>query len=469
MASQKFHDGGGTGPFSFSFPSLEQSDIKVTVDGQQESAFQINNYNSTTGGEITIPGGTASGTQNVRIYRQTEPEKLSATFVAGSSIAANDLNNCNKQTLFLADEIRTSINNLALGNTGSAIQISGSNIADSSISSSKIVDLQVKAVDLSSHTSDDNERAVTTDHIRDNAVTTAKISDDNVTADKLKDSASTDSDRAVTTNHIRDGAVTDAKLATISGTKISPDFGGQGIVTTGGLNSGAITSTGSISGTHGNFNGEVYIGGPTGTAADTRFLDTHISTTHAFHIRATAAGDQDPHNVICSFGHDGTVGTVSANRFNGNANGPAWYMTHPKANNDTSEFSVARNTDTIISNYQTNESGSYPEGGLSTSNGSFTVPTGRAGMYVLIAGVIIINLDSNDDLNVFFFKNGSKLTPVGENNSPANDVQTGASIVRLGNFAEGDVIQAGVRHAHGSTALNLQGSNCYFGGFRLAL
>ena len=436
MASQQFYDGGsGISSFDYNFPSLKDSDIKVTVDGEPVTAFSISGYNPTTGGQVNITSGsTAPGTLNVRVYRQTEPETLSATFVAGSSITANDLNNCNKQTLFLADENKSAINNLASTNPISALQINGSHIADGSISSSKIENLQVKAVDLSSHTSTDSERAVTTDHIRD-------------------------------------GAVTDAKLASgITGSKVSPDFGSQNIITTGTL------SSGNISGNHASFNGEVYIGGPTGTAADTRYLDTHISTTHAFHIRGTEPGDQSPHNVICSFGHNGTIGTVTADTFsgtfngNGNMNRPAWYMTHPRQiGNNNSEFPVTANTNTIIGNYQINESGTYDGGGLSATNGSFTVPTGKAGMYLIFAGVIIIDLDENDDLNVFFFKDGNKLTPIGENNSPGNNVNTGASIIRLGNFNAGEVIQAGVKHSHGSTSLNLQGENCYFGGFRLAL
>jgi len=175
MASQKLHNGGGTGPFAFDFPSLEQSDIKVSIDNTEvTSGFSINNYDSATGGDITFTSNTASGTNNVRIYRQTEPETLAATFVAGSSISANDLNNCNKQTIFLADENRTSINNLALGNAASAVQISGSNIADNSISSSKIINLDVKTADI--------------DNL---AVTTAKIADDAVTADKLANSINT--------------------------------------------------------------------------------------------------------------------------------------------------------------------------------------------------------------------------------------------------------------------------------------
>ena len=199
MASEKRHNGGGTGPFTFDFPSLEQSDIKVSVgNAEVTSGFSINNYDPVTGGDITFTSNTASGTNNVRIYRQTEPETLAATFVAGSSISANDLNNCNKQTIFLADENRTSINNLALGNSGSAIVISGTNIADNSISSSKIVDLEVKTADI-------NNLAVTTGKLADTAVTTAKIDAAAVTTAKI---ANTN----VTTAKIADGAVTQTKI-----------------------------------------------------------------------------------------------------------------------------------------------------------------------------------------------------------------------------------------------------------------
>ena len=199
MASEKRHNGGGTGPFTFDFPSLEQSDIKVSVgNAEVTSGFSINNYDPVTGGDVTFTSNTASGTNNVRIYRQTEPETLAATFVAGSSISADDLNNCNKQTIFLADENRTSINSLALGNAGSAIVISGTNIADNSISSSKIVDLEVKTADI-------NNLAVTTGKLADTAVTTAKIDAAAVTTAKI---ANTN----ITTAKIADGAVTQTKI-----------------------------------------------------------------------------------------------------------------------------------------------------------------------------------------------------------------------------------------------------------------
>ena len=216
MASQKLHNGGGT-TFTFDFPSLEQSDIKVSINNTEiTSGFSINNYDPVTGGEVNISNGTA-GTDTVRIFRQTEPETLAATFVAGSSISANDLNNCNKQTIFLADENRTSINNLALGNAGSAVQISGTNIADNSISSSKIINLEVKTADI--------------DNL---AVTTAKIEDDAVTADKLANSINSAiaANTAKVTNATHTGDVTGSTALTIA----------DGVVTQAKLNSALLTA-----------------------------------------------------------------------------------------------------------------------------------------------------------------------------------------------------------------------------------
>ena len=232
---------------TISFGYVKKEDVKVEL-GTTEQNRQLKSYPSewtiTSDNKVQLISSlfSATGTYKLRISRQTDTSTPAHTFVVGSSIKAEDLNNTNKQALFAVEENTDSINSLAMGDASGAIQIDGSNIADNSINSDKIINLQVKDVDLSSHISDDSLRAVTTNHIRDNAVTTAKIPDDNVTANKLKSSSSTDSDRAVTTNHIRDGAVTDAKLSNISGTSINPNFGSQNISTTGTLNAGTTTT-----------------------------------------------------------------------------------------------------------------------------------------------------------------------------------------------------------------------------------
>ena len=178
--AQNLHPGGTRGPFTYNFESLTSDDIKVSVEGNLKSTSTYDLvYNSDTGGTVTFKNDQPvppSGADKVRIFRQTSGSTLKHEFQAGSSIRANDLNINDRQALYVAQENRESLNNLALGGaSGVGITINGSHIEDGSIDSDKIANFQVKDVDLSSSTGTDSDRAVTTDHIRDDAVTTDKL------------------------------------------------------------------------------------------------------------------------------------------------------------------------------------------------------------------------------------------------------------------------------------------------------
>ena len=84
--------------------------------------------------------------------------------------------------------------------------------------------------------------AVGSTELAANAVITSKIADDAVTNTKL-------STGCVSTNQIANGAILNVDVnasAAIAGTKISPDFGSQNVVTTGTLGSGNLTITDSV-------------------------------------------------------------------------------------------------------------------------------------------------------------------------------------------------------------------------------
>ena len=83
-------------------------------------------------------------------------------------------------------------------------------------------------------------------------VTTAKLADDSVTTAKLADSS-------VTTGKIANNSISSAKIASgaivnsdvngsaaIAGTKITPDFGAQNIITTGSVGGGTATFSGDV-------------------------------------------------------------------------------------------------------------------------------------------------------------------------------------------------------------------------------
>ena len=101
--------GSTAGPYSISFTYIDENEIDVTVDGVLKTAgvhYNINPYNS--GGQSTVDWiGTAPTSPSVvRVVRQTDVMNNGnnavqgrATFQAGSSVKADDLNNNTKQAL----------------------------------------------------------------------------------------------------------------------------------------------------------------------------------------------------------------------------------------------------------------------------------------------------------------------------------------------------------------------------------
>ena len=200
MAQQTYT---GNGPdsnyplrYPFSFPSISNSDIKVTVNNQDKvitDDYTLNGYSSAGSATayLEFVSSATRGTGTVRVFRRTDGNTLERTFQVGSAIKADDLNTVNKQTLFLAEENRESINGLAAGDASSAIQISGSNIADNSITTSKILDLEVKTNDL-------DNLSVTTGKIANDAVTTDKLANSIITT--IADKANTGANLSTFTN-----------------------------------------------------------------------------------------------------------------------------------------------------------------------------------------------------------------------------------------------------------------------------
>tara|TARA_R100000278_G_scaffold1978_2_gene3873 strand:+ start:765 stop:2222 length:1458 start_codon:yes stop_codon:yes gene_type:complete len=222
---------------TISFDYVRPTDVKVSVGTTVSNLTQktyIQDWTITNDNKVQFATNvfTATGTYKVSIFRQTDATTPSHSFQAGSSIRADDLNNVNKQTLFVADEVRNTLNSLALGSnpTGEQLLINGANIADDSITSSKIDNLEVKTADL-------DDLAVTTEKINNSAVTSAKIEDGTIVNDDI-------ADNTIQSGKILNGTLLNSDInasAAIAGTKISPDFGSQNITTTG------TTTTGSLS------------------------------------------------------------------------------------------------------------------------------------------------------------------------------------------------------------------------------
>jgi hypothetical protein len=225
---------GTTTQFSFTFPYIKTEDVKVelqefdTVESTVISRVQISsfsipsnnptvvdfsaigaatNYQAITGAPLTNHAVNTSNIIRVRIYRFTSADANPSTFLQGSTIRAQDLNDNFEQILYIMQERQNTLQTIQFGGIG------------------------------------------------ENIVGTVSIQDDAVTADKLRDSTVTDSDRAVTTNHIRNDAVTADKLAdttvtpgTYTATDITVDAQGRitaassGTIATSEIESNAITT-----------------------------------------------------------------------------------------------------------------------------------------------------------------------------------------------------------------------------------
>ena len=102
--TEVFYNGDGSDvTFTITFEYLEESDVKVSVGGVLKT--QDTDYTFSTLTEITFNTAPPSGTNNVRIFRDTATDNLRNEFFAGSAIRAQDLNDNSLQTLYKVQEV----------------------------------------------------------------------------------------------------------------------------------------------------------------------------------------------------------------------------------------------------------------------------------------------------------------------------------------------------------------------------
>lgn len=95
---------GSTTAYSFTFPYLETTDIKVSLDAVDTTAYTLSN--ATTVSFTTAPTSGAA----IRIYRNTDTDNLKANFFPGSAIKASDLNDNFTQNLYVTQESEFDVN-----------------------------------------------------------------------------------------------------------------------------------------------------------------------------------------------------------------------------------------------------------------------------------------------------------------------------------------------------------------------
>lgn len=100
LTQNTYTGNGSTTAFSFTFPYLETTDVKVSLDAVDTTAFTLSN--ATTISFTTAPANGVA----IRIYRDTNIDSLKATFFPGSAIKAEDLNDNYTQTNYASQEAK---------------------------------------------------------------------------------------------------------------------------------------------------------------------------------------------------------------------------------------------------------------------------------------------------------------------------------------------------------------------------
>ena len=191
VTENTYTQSGSTTNYSFTFPYLKQSDVKVTVAGvAKTNPTHWTFHNATTVKFNTAP---ASGSA-IRIYRETADTNLSATFYAGSAIKSQDLNDNFTQNLYVTQEVRDD-SALALTNSrehdGDGTYTTAIAKASTAVTTANAAETKSDAAVATANAADSASSTATT--TANNAVTTANA------ADAIADSAKLATDRLVAT------------------------------------------------------------------------------------------------------------------------------------------------------------------------------------------------------------------------------------------------------------------------------
>ena len=244
VTQNEYTGNGSTTNYSFTFPYLKASDIKVSLDAVDTTAFTL--ANATT---IQFNTAPANGVK-IKIFRETSIDNLTATFYAGSAIKSEDLNDNFTQNLYVTQEVNgryiSALGGTMTGNfnMGEDADITFEGATD---------DAHETTLTVADPTAD---RTITLPNVTGTVVTTGDtgtvatgmIAADAVTMDKLN-SGALPTDITVASANIVDGTIVNADVnaaAAIDGTKVNPAFGSQNITTTGTAATGAHTVTGNI-------------------------------------------------------------------------------------------------------------------------------------------------------------------------------------------------------------------------------
>ena len=235
--SNTYTGDGSTTLFSFTFPYISESDVKVLLDGTATTQFTFSN--ATTLALTTAP---ASGV-TITIFRATNIEDVTSAFYAGSSIKAKDLNDNFIQTLYVSQEV----SNEALSTLG------GTLIGQLNMSNQKIVSLGTPTAATDSSTKGYVDGLITTHQAQVDAAAASataaasSASSSATSATNSATSASTSSTQATNSTNSAtasaNSATASANSATASANSATASAGSASTATTQATNASNSAST----------------------------------------------------------------------------------------------------------------------------------------------------------------------------------------------------------------------------------
>ncbi len=218
--SNSYTGNNSTVDFSFTFPYLKSSDIKVSVDEVVQSLTTHYTLHNAT----TIRFGTAPGTgKAIKIYRDTASAELAATFYPGSAIRSSDLNDNYTQNLYVTQEAE---NDAASALTNSRVLESGAYVSAITKATSAVTTANTASTNATNAVTTANSASSTANTASTNAtnaVNTANTASTNATnAVNTANTASSNATSAVTTANAADtkadNAVSTANTASTNAT-----------------------------------------------------------------------------------------------------------------------------------------------------------------------------------------------------------------------------------------------------------
>ena len=247
---------GSTRIYSFTFPYLEDTDIKVSLNQVDTTNFELANatqINFTADASGATSTQEASGAPKssvaIRVYRDTNIDNLQSEFFSGSAVRAQDLNNDFNQTLYVCQETEKSVDGKWNDSTQTLDSTEAFVDSDSYIMTAKAIDDRINT-NIASHSLTDgkiwagngsNVSAQVTPSgdvtmsnagaftIANGAVEHAMLANDSVDGDNIQDDA-------INSEHITDGSVDLAHLSanSVNSSKIVDDS-----IVNADINSGA--------------------------------------------------------------------------------------------------------------------------------------------------------------------------------------------------------------------------------------